>query len=415
MKRTSSIEGSSQSSFASQQTSQYNGSKKVRKDSEDLTFEEELMLMDDMLPAEVYDSSEGCENKLWARPSVVESMDTKNSIAFQWLDIDMTTAEAMNHNPDGGKVLGSTSGIVPVIRLYGVTQSGQSICANVHGFTPYIFVALPLNADLSDASLSSLRAYLDARMKEKARGEEKKISESVLAIQKISGLQSLLGYHFDEVRDFIKVFVAMPSLVPGLKRLFDDGVPLSGMGSARCQTYESNVPFVLRFMIDNDISGANWLELKENSYEIKKTDDCKSRCSFEVDVFFNNIIAHLSDGPWSSIAPLRVLSFDIECEGRKGHFPDANFDPVIQIANTITLQGSDTPIIRNVFTLKGCLPIVGAQVIPSDDEYEMLMKWRSFVLSVDPDIITGYNIANFDIPYLLNRAKVILVNAKFKL
>lgn len=35
---------------------------------------------------------------------------------------------------------------------------------------------------------------------------------------------------------------------------------------------------------------------------------------------------------------------------------------VIQIANTVTLQGSDIPIIRNVFTLDTCLPIVGAQV-----------------------------------------------------
>jgi DNA polymerase delta subunit 1 len=91
---------------------------------------------------------------------------------------------------------------------------------------------------------------------------------------------------------------------------------------------------------------------------------------------------------------------------RKGHFPDAEFDSVIQIANTVTYQGSDRPIIRNVFTLKSCLPIVGAHVIPSETEPEMMMKWKNFVLSVDPDVITGYNITNFDIPYLLNRAKV---------
>lgn len=92
--------------------------------------------------------------------------------------------------------------------------------------------------------------------------------------------------------------------------------------------------------------------------------------------------------------------------GRKGHFPDASFDPVIQIANTVTLQGSENSFIRNVFTLGTCLPIVGAQVITSEHEHEMLLKWRNFVVSVDPDIMTGYNITNFDIPYLLNRAKV---------
>lgn len=59
---------------------------------------------------------------------------------------------------------------------------------------------------------------------------------------------------------------------------------------------------------------------------------------------------------------------------------------------------------QNVFTLKGCLPIVGAQVISSQTEADMLMKWRLFIEECDPDIITGYNVQNFDIPYLLDRA-----------
>ncbi len=35
------------------------------------------------------------------------------------------------------------------------------------------------------------------------------------------------------------------------------------------------------------------------------------------------------------------------------------------------------------------------------------MKWRTFLEASDPDIITGYNVQNFDIPYLLNRAKAL--------
>jgi len=259
---------------------------------------------------------------------------------------------------------------------------------------------------------------------EKARGEEKSLSKFVLGIEKTKPMQSILGYHFGELKEFVKVmrlqfififdlitllfqiYVAMPALVPGVKRLIDDGVSVPTVGIMRGQTYESNVPFVLRFMIDNNISGADWVELPPNTYHLRDTAFKSSRCSLEVDVFFNNIIPHECTGIWSCIAPIRILSFDIECQGRKGHFPDAQFDPVIQIANTVTLQGSSVPIIRNVFTLNTCLPIVGAQVICSQTEEEMLMKWRSFVITCDPDLVTGYNIANFDFPYLLNRAKV---------
>ena len=54
---------------------------------------------------------------------------------------------------------------------------------------------------------------------------------------------------------------------------------------------------------------------------------------------YDNIVSHAPEGTWSKIAPLRILSFDIECAGRKGIFPEASTDPVIQIANMVTRQG----------------------------------------------------------------------------
>jgi len=229
----------------------------------------------------------------------------------------------------------------------------------------------------------------------------------VLGINKVDNKQSIFGYQFNASRDFIIVYCAMPSLVPNLKRCFDEGIYVNG-AQVRGQTYESNVIFALRFMIDNNIQGADWVELPAGKYSVRPESAKKSKCTLEVDVFFNEIVPHACDTPrWSSIAPVRILSFDIECQGRKGHFPEPQIDPVIQIASTVTLQGSDHPIIRNVFTLNTCLPIVGAQVISSETEAEMLLKWRDFVVACDPDILTGYNIANFDLPYLLNRAKTL--------
>jgi len=37
--------------------------------------------------------------------------------------------------------------------------------------------------------------------------------------------------------------------------------------------------------------------------------------------------------------------------------------------------------------------------------YGAMQRWAQFVREVDPDIITGYNIQNFDLSYLLTRAK----------
>lgn len=72
--------------------------------------------------------------------------------------------------------------------------------------------------------------------------------------------------------------------------------------------------------------------------------------------------------------------------------------------------GDNKPFIRNVFTLNTCAHIVGSQVITHDDESKMLSAWRVFVEEVDPDIIIGYNISGFDLPYLLDRAHSLKIN-----
>jgi len=130
-----------------------------------------------------------------------------------------------------------------------------------------------------------------------------------------------------------------------------------------------------------------------------------SNCQIEAKVSYRDLIAHKPEGEWAKMAPLRILSFDIECAGRKGIFPEPHEDPVIQIANIVTRYGEKKPFVRNVFCLDETSAIVNTQVFEFKREEDMLMKWRDFMEKVDPDIIIGYNICNFDFPYLLDRAK----------
>ena len=62
-----------------------------------------------------------------------------------------------------------------------------------------------------------------------------------------------------------------------------------------------------------------------------------------------------------------------------------------------------------MITLKSCAKIVGTEVIECDTEERLLLAWRRFVHDVDPDIITGYNIVIFDLPYLINRAQALKI------
>uniref|UniRef100_A0A2P2KVL7 DNA polymerase n=1 Tax=Rhizophora mucronata TaxID=61149 RepID=A0A2P2KVL7_RHIMU len=132
-----------------------------------------------------------------------------------------------------------------------------------------------------------------------------------------------------------------------------------------------------------------------------------SNVSFNTFLRFSDLISHAPEGEFSKMGPFRILSFDIECAGRKGHFPEPSHDPVIQVANLVTLQGEKQPSVRNVMTLNSCSPIAGVDVMSFETEKELLLAWRDFIREVDPDIIIGYNICKFDLPYLIERAETL--------
>ena len=169
--------------------------------------------------------------------------------------------------------------------------------------------------------------------------------------------------------------------------------------------YVSAMPILSNLTDVLQVSGMSWVEVPASKYHMMPNRDRHSNCQIEAHVNYRDLIAHPADGEWAKMAPLRILSFDIECAGRKGVFTEANQDPVIQIANVVTRYGEDKPFVRNVFCMDTCSLIVNTQTLEFDAEEKMLMAWRDFLEEVDPDVIIGYNIANFDFPYLLDRAR----------
>uniref|UniRef100_A0A0D9XPV9 DNA polymerase delta catalytic subunit n=1 Tax=Leersia perrieri TaxID=77586 RepID=A0A0D9XPV9_9ORYZ len=192
--------------------------------------------------------------------------------------------------------------------------------------------------------------------------------------------------------------------VPGI---LERGIAIEVLGSKSFLTYESNILFALRFMIDFIIVGGNWIEVPAGKY--RKAARIMSYRQLELDCLYSDLVSHPAEGEHSKMAPFRILSFDIECAGCKGHFPEPTHDPVIQIANLVTLQGEGQPFVRNFMTLKSCSPIVGVDVMSFVTERDISLAWRDFIREVDPDIIIGYNICKFDLPYLIERAEVLKI------
>ena len=68
-----------------------------------------------------------------------------------------------------------------------------------------------------------------------------------------------------------------------------------------------------------------------------------------------------------------------------------------------------------IFTLNSCSPIVGNHVFCYEKEIDMLEGFAELIRLVDPDIITGYNIMNFDTSYLGKKLPLFIPISKYYL
>ncbi|XP_011187824.1 DNA polymerase delta catalytic subunit [Zeugodacus cucurbitae] len=345
---------------------------------------------------------EGPENQQtsvkWSRVDPPNLDPSSDELTFQQIDIENYLGDPLPGMP------GPQIGPVPIIRMFGITMEGNSVCCHVHGFCPYFYIAAPRSFERNHCN--ALREALDKKVLADMRSNKNNVQEAVLEVQLVERL-NIYGYQGDEKQRYIKITVTMPKLVAAAVRLLTHQIVMSDFDFQDCRAFESNIDFDVRFMVDTHVVGCNWIELPAGTWRMRSKNTKpmpESRCQIEVDVAYDKFISHEPEGEWSKVAPFRILSFDIECAGRKGIFPEAKMDPVIQIANMVIRQGDPEPFIRNVFTLNNCAPIVGSEVRCFPKETELLDAWSSFVREVDPDILTGYNINNFDIPYLLNRA-----------
>ena len=345
--------------------------------------------------------SQGSQTKKWKRPPPPDIDSRTDSVIFQQIEIDHYMGNPIPGMP------GAQSGPVPILRMFGVTMEGNSVCAHIHGFLPYFYVPAP-SESFRDEHCSLMRDELNKAVMAYMRSNRDGVKQAILAVE-ICQKCSMYGFYFNKMFPFVKITMSSPKLIAPARRVINS-INLPPFGPVIYQSFESNVDFEVRFMVDTGVVGCNWIECPPGKYFLRKSttsglNSCPrsgytmigsasgsgpvSKSQIELDISWEDFVSHPAEGEWQNIAPLRILSFDIECAGRKGIFPEAEKDPVIQIANMVVLQGKTDPFVRNVFTLSSCASIVGSEVISFEKEADLLQVCVSVFVCVCVCVCVG--------------------------
>lgn len=260
-----------------------------------------------------------------------------------------------------------------VIRIFGRAEDGRSVSLGTP-FCPYFYIRPP-----GHTTAQTVRAFVKAN------------SWRGLVSCEVKDGRDLWGFQNGALTKFVRCEFRTHRALRNLVYCIDNHKfsELSG-----CRVYEGNIDPVLRFMHCSGISSTGWVNpgLCEP--------DAATAC--DVNLWAPNwrFVAPLAR---DDIAPLRIMSFDIECYSSTGNFPDPrNADDVIfQIGMTTTAFGREGFVDRKCLCLK---ETTGPEFESFTNEAELLEAFQRYLQKIDPDIMTGWNIFGFDLEYLHMRA-----------
>ena len=296
-----------------------------------------------------------------------------------------------------------------IIRGYGITEEGHSICINIFDFQPYFYIKLPKL--LCDPA--KFEHFIQA-LKNKVGDWH---SDGLVSAEIVKRKQ-FYGFANNELFDYAKMTFHSTSAYNGFKmKLMKETIYVHrlkeeiDLTKALCET---KVKSILRFFHTQNIDPAGWMTIKHGQYSrnVGPAEDKydvtgkHSRCQIEVNCKYNAV----NKVEKNIIGKILVASFDLECVSDDGSFPKASkaLDPVIQIGTTVYIFGEKECKLSYVATLGACAPIEAPNTIVESftTEKDMIIGWAKFIARLDPDIMTGYNIWGFDWKYLWERAKM---------
>lgn len=323
--------------------------------------------------------------------------------------------------------------------LYGRREDGRSCAVRVHNVHAYAYVHLPHCKDPTILLNKCLRVLLvhDRVEMYKRKNKTYNLSNIVWVCNKqfnteLFTLKKEKGYNIRRVYppelSFFEFKTKKYHIYNILKRFFgnikhynDIIVNLCSITSLPCplnilkefkgaQLYESMFQPEAVWLIDNKLPSCSWMTC---NYQL--------RSDYTETTDSSGTGTNIKAINRSRMAPYRILSYDIEAQpGQDGSFPQPERDPIITIG-VVCFTAIDTNIQKHVFMYE---PDTSQQNTsfdklenppddydPSDtvihsynDEYKMLQGFIEFIVETyDPDIITGYNIMNFDNVYLMKR------------
>ncbi len=299
------------------------------------------------------------------------------------------------------------------IRVFGLNNENESVFALITGFTPYVYVELPDNVSWSQSRIQAVSRKLDEICGERDKAVTKAFKKKKKLYYAKKDINEKTGEYIDKTYPFLQCFfgctTSLKSFVFKAKKPFY----VSDIGVIRVKVHESDANPVLQFMCMKNIKPATWFKFKGK--KIVSEDDKLSLCDHEYEVKYQSCEPVVKD---TVAAPL-IMGFDIEVNSTNPNIaPQSSVsgDKVFQISCVFLRNGeSEDKYERYILTLcknkEKRMQLIpekvgdGIKTLHYENEGDLLIGFTDLVCEKNPQILCGFNIFSFDLPYMYERSK----------
>jgi DNA polymerase elongation subunit (family B) len=287
------------------------------------------------------------------------------------------------------------------IRIYGINQNNESVCVRVDDFTPYIYLELPNNMQWNAS-----RAQLVGNKLDELLGKQKALKKVLVMKKKLYGayIDAETGKH--KLFPYLFCSFSNRNDIKKLGYALRRPMTVAGVGTTiKLKMHESDADEILQLTCCRKISTAGWIQIhgKKQLREEKLT-----LCDHEYKVRWKHLFPYTSD----QVPRPKIMGFDIEVNSSNpSAMPNAKKpgDKVFQISCVLSRYGDNTNDYKKYLLTLGepLQEMVGENVViyTYTTEAELLEGFTQFIRNENPNLIVGYNILGFDIPYMIERAK----------
>jgi DNA polymerase delta subunit 1 len=274
------------------------------------------------------------------------------------------------------------------ILMFGTSPSGESVTIRINGFEPFFYVK-PKDGVPSYVCEQSIIKWFRSNCEDCVPVIEHVQRSIIQNLQTCSEQMNVLKVHFPSSK---------------LRRLLSQAIRNNELaGIADRGIFEDTVNPLNQFVaVTNNVPcwfvEVESLDLIPESKRISKT---------QIEIVCE--LKHCVPKPEILVsAPFTILAIDIEVATKPNTFPVPKEDPVICISCVVRGPFCDRTLL--LCWRLACPPAGkewGFEQCLFSGERQMLIAFTELVRVTDPDIITGYNVMDFDLNYLLRRAETL--------